>query len=486
MKQRWPYLVSLLTALLLLAAVAIVQGLGLASRHAMRVEEATARMERSTVLIAEWLRSSVAVNDAVLRDIVYAVDPSELHDPTLNPVRYDATNERLLDKMATVPGAFLVGLFDETCHVTHGNAILGFDASDRDYCQDHLNDPTLERTVSNVLFSNTGALNVTQTRAIRRDDGSFAGFAALGIDLATFDEVLARIAAPEGAIKVILDENFTILARTPTRPDSLGQTLQDAELTHMARTPGALVTRRHDSPVDGIERLITVHRLDDLPFIIVVGEPSEVYLSGFGMQMASVVAYYLLLAVLVGFTIRGHYNVLRHRDELDALAHVDALTKVANRRAFATDVEAELARMHRNEQPFSLLTLDIDRFKAVNDAHGHHTGDRLLEATAAALVEAVREVDVVARTGGDEFAVLLPETNEAGARRVVARILEHVATIRIATPSGTTLTPQVSIGAATATPGDDVTMDALMRRADDAMYAVKMSHRTLHGLPKET
>jgi diguanylate cyclase (GGDEF)-like protein len=155
----------------------------------------------------------------------------------------------------------------------------------------------------------------------------------------------------------------------------------------------------------------------------------------------------------------------RLEDELRRLATEDDLTGLRNRRAFEEELAAHLRLLARHGGPSSLLFLDVDDFKTVNDTRGHHAGDELLKRIGQALRDRLRGTDVPARIGGDEFAVLLPFTGEDGARRVmgdIERALEAVAV-------------SASIGSALLEAG--LTKDDALRRADEAMYRVKQQRR---------
>jgi diguanylate cyclase (GGDEF)-like protein len=158
--------------------------------------------------------------------------------------------------------------------------------------------------------------------------------------------------------------------------------------------------------------------------------------------------------------------------DLREAASTDPLTGLLNRRAFAERFGHELAVARRAGRPFALVLLDVDRFKTINDRHGHAAGDATLVALAGALTGAVREVDTVARIGGDEFALLLPDTDDAGVRETAQRVTALVA--------GRDL-PAVSAGCAVYGP-DGQTMDDLVRAADVALYAAKRSPATQRAL----
>ena len=118
----------------------------------------------------------------------------------------------------------------------------------------------------------------------------------------------------------------------------------------------------------------------------------------------------------------------------DRVAVVDALTEVHNRRHFMLRLEDEFRRAQRYDNPLALVLVDLDQFRGVNESYGHLVGDGVLRAVAECLVAAVRETDTVARTGGDEFACILPQTHLAGALTVAERIRRDVAALRTGRP----------------------------------------------------
>lgn len=156
--------------------------------------------------------------------------------------------------------------------------------------------------------------------------------------------------------------------------------------------------------------------------------------------------------------------------KLEELATTDPLTGLRNRRAFDSHMAQELAIVQRRGSPLSLLMLDIDHFKRVNDALGHDGGDRVLQAIAGHLKDCARTVDVVARVGGEEFAVILPSTDEAGAHEVGERM-------RQAVENGPwdQMPVTISVGVATLVDGEDA--ERIYGRADAALYAAKQAGR---------
>jgi len=150
------------------------------------------------------------------------------------------------------------------------------------------------------------------------------------------------------------------------------------------------------------------------------------------------------------------------------------LTGLLNRRAFLAVMHTEIAHARRYGNAFSLLLLDVDHFKLVNDTHGHAAGDQVLAAVGAMLQTQLRHPDTAARWGGEEFVVALRSTDEAGAVQVADRVRLALQALEIGEPAKT-IRVTASIGAAQYAPGESV--EDLTERADQAMYRAKLGGR---------
>jgi len=160
-------------------------------------------------------------------------------------------------------------------------------------------------------------------------------------------------------------------------------------------------------------------------------------------------------------------------------ADTDSLVPVLNRRAFVRELSRMISYSERYGTPASLVFIDLNNFKTVNDSYGHAAGDAVLEYVAGALVEHVRESDIVGRIGGDEFAVILAQANEDDAMDKAERLM-HLIADKPLEIMGHKIPVSVSPGAVAFKPGEDAA--AALARADEAMYAAK--RRRKDGEPK--
>jgi diguanylate cyclase (GGDEF)-like protein/PAS domain S-box-containing protein len=166
------------------------------------------------------------------------------------------------------------------------------------------------------------------------------------------------------------------------------------------------------------------------------------------------------------------------KEELAKVANTDALTGLANRREFFHMLEHEIRRMHRTNNDVSLLLLDIDHFKQINDAYGHDIGDKVLVEVAGIIKNSLRETDLPARIGGEEFAVMLPDTPSDGAYWVAERI--RMAVLKHNFMLGQDKQPvncTISVGVSSAAMGDDVDASGLYKLADTRLYIAKNTGR---------
>jgi diguanylate cyclase (GGDEF)-like protein len=206
------------------------------------------------------------------------------------------------------------------------------------------------------------------------------------------------------------------------------------------------------------------------------GEMEDIYLLG-RFYLANII-YIVLLMVSV--RLNEHYVRLRTLAEtMTQLAHTDALMRIANRRELDTTLTRELKRSTRHNQPLSVIMIDIDHFKQVNDTHGHEIGDAVLKETAEVAQSSLRLSDLLGRWGGEEFMVVAPQTNAAQAHELAERLrlalaghsFEHIGHLT------------ASFGVAEYRPQE--APEAWLKRADRALYAAKQAGRNRVEMEKK-
>jgi two-component system cell cycle response regulator len=256
----------------------------------------------------------------------------------------------------------------------------------------------------------------------------------------------------------------------------------DAALERLAREPFALVIVDIVMPrLDGLSVIKTARERGYRAAYVVMSGQTTWDLAVEAMRAGA--ADYLpkpfpleLLRLVVGRTLHAQQLAARAQqaDLYERLAHTDGLTELYNYRFFQQLLSVELSRARRFNRALSLIMADLDRFKAYNDVYGHQAGDEALQQLGALLRRSSRSYDLVARYGGDEFAVILPETPKKQAVEVAERVR-----LGVETAAGGQFT--ISLGVATF-PEDATEQSDLIRKADLALYRAKSGGRN-RGVP---
>ena len=217
-----------------------------------------------------------------------------------------------------------------------------------------------------------------------------------------------------------------------------------------------------------------------LAYLLAIAPPGSPALPPQTIAVVGINITALVLLAYVAMVIAREQR--RARDAAIRLSTIDPLTGLFNRTFFFAAVDREIARSARSGRGFCLLMMDLDELKQINDRHGHFFGDRVLRGVGEVIRSGGRRIDTAARYGGDEFVVLLPETDPSGAYVLAEKIRQEVAELRIDI-AGTVLNPSVSIGVVSY-PDDGRTSDELMITADESMYRSKRSGKNrVTGVP---
>ena len=194
-------------------------------------------------------------------------------------------------------------------------------------------------------------------------------------------------------------------------------------------------------------------------------------------QYAAVIWPAAIVLMLTHYIFANNYRIRYElQAALELASNTDSMTGLSNRRHFMPVLQQEILRGLRFNHPSSLMILDIDHFKSINDTHGHPTGDLVIRAVADICRTAARQLDIVARIGGEEFAILVIDATLPNAIGVAERIRTAVAETRITSLTGTDFSFTVSIGVAEQ-PLDDLSEERLIQLADAALYQAKTAGR---------
>lgn len=322
------------------------------------------------------------------------------------------------------------------------------------------------------------------SQAVRSAGGELAGVAVVLLDLSFLARDTQEILRSGGQSLALVMLDGTTIIRLP------GEGRHGEVVAMIAELRGQVpreAERTLVSPFDGQKRYGSSLRLENHDILATSTLTEAEVLADWEKSLHASVSMWLILVALLGsagFTIwrlaQGNQRQMgRLRElsrELRTLATTDPLTQIANRRHFDELMRVELERARRNGAPLSLAIIDIDHFKRINDRFGHQTGDQALTGLVGEIQRSLRDTDIFARLGGEEFALLLPHTNVAGAHEFAERIRHLVEVNPIAIEGQPPLMITVSVGVAEWHVGED-DFDPVMGRADQALYDAKANGR---------
>jgi len=399
-----------------------------------------------------------------------------------------------VDEELAIYGNFLTQLavIDKDGRLVFSNLdanIKPVDLSDREHFRVHRDHPDEDRLFISkpVLGRVSKQWTIQFTRPIHQN-GEFAGVLVLSIPTSFFADYYQQInVGPNGSIVLLgIDRSVRAIASGTQIPGRYGRFKVPEDRPYFDPKAPAYGYYEGVSSIDGEYRLGAYRRLPDVGVVVVVLLAPKDFMAAFHereellIASAGIISLLLSAVALLVFVLSNRYfqstdRLRQAHDQLAQLANTDVLTGVSSRRAFLAGLEAELARARRHNQSLSLLMLDIDHFKRVNDVHGHPIGDAVLKQFTATCAGMLRAHDLFGRLGGEEFAIVLPHTDAEGARCVAEKIRTAVAQTPMPTAAGD-ITVTVSIGLAQmeGLPGE---VDQLMARADQALYEAKRGGR---------
>lgn len=409
-----------------------------------------------------------------------------LQEPGIFDISPVLRNRVLFDRATSAQyiGAFMI--LDSHGSVRFSSASASppnTDFADREYFQVQVA-PGVGTFVSRPILARIGTKDqvIALSRRLSGPDGSFEGVAAIGLRLQYFRDLFKGITLrPGSSLQLFRTDAVSIIREPPldgAAAERIARAAADGFYREMLVEP--MEPRIERSNADGVQRLYVYKRIGKFPLVLTVGT-SLVTLLETWVQRAAItglltLSVCALLAVTVGALSRALRRSREMEAQLEAVAVTDALTGIPNRRAFDEVLTSELRRAGREVHPLSLLMIDVDHFKRVNDTFGHEVGDRVLQQMAALIQGSVhRPGDCAARYGGEEFVVLLPGTPPHGAQIMAEHIRTVIECAQFQRPGEPMLRATVSVGVATARRSESGT--SLVRRSDAAMYRAKARGR---------
>lgn len=380
-------------------------------------------------------------------------------------------------------GGMLVRLIDESGALSLVPAEGGTkvaNVSDRDYFNDAMAAPAGQLSIG-VPFQGrvTGRWAVPLATRLSHPVKNVSVL-LVAIETSLFNRLFESVRINADSVVSVIRRDGILLARSSARPVDLGISYATFPVftEGLARAPRGVMLAP-STRTDGVPRMVAYGEMERYPLVTLVGESVQSINAPLWHMFWIMVSLLLPLTLGVLFlawrSTRLLSTLLRRDEALSQLATTDSLTGLSNRRYFLESCAEEMLRARRYRQPLAFFELDLDFFKRINDAYGHAAGDAVLKALARVGQACLRDVDHFGRLGGEEFGMLLPNTDAVGALHLAERIVAAVAACEVPV-GGLILRFTTSIGV-TALGADDLGFEEVYARADKALYEAKAAGR---------
>lgn len=435
--------------------------------------------QHQSQIYAEHAARSFESVDLILRRVVDNLERDATGTPR-TPQTIQADLKELVELTPHIRGLVTAGADGIETASSTGRGVGTVDLNDRSYFQAHKADSGLGLLIDKPLRGKvTGNWFLSISRRVNNPDGSFDGVVVAVISQEYFNEFYQTAEGRENLSAALMNADGDIFAFSkafaPDGADVAGVSMKSSPLftDHLTVSPSA--TYEGQIFRDDIERIVSFHRVPERPVIIVTSMTREQAFTEMALHMRTIIAFIVVTGLILLFLVIATIRQVQHRERIEQklrhMANHDLLTNLPNRRQGIEYLTRAMAGGRRHVTRVGVLFIDLDGFKDVNDRYGHEVGDAVLVETARRFEKCVRETDVVARFGGDEFFIVLSDVTNEDAVMRVARLLADAA-MRPYQFDGQEATLSASIGIAFYPHhGDDP--DDLINKADQAMYQAK-------------
>jgi diguanylate cyclase (GGDEF)-like protein len=449
--------------------------------YALIVESARSRNEAIAKIIAARFAAGLQEVDYILRDAADEIRISDLTQ-TADPGRASQLQAFLGRKLHTHHWIFALRVFNNQGFPVAGSSADGTQSfasqAQANWFLELRDNPKQEFVGSNALEAQPELpLRIVLARKFWIGDSQATGIIAADISLPAlqtefhgFDFVM------NGSIS-LSDSHGILLFHNPALPSLIGTVVKDHDVAHVMQpdTPGLTVVG--PSPIDGLQKIIALQRVEGLPYVATMASPLQDDLDPWQHSLLVSTAAFIVITGFVLLFLAAYLRIIRQARELELFATTDELTGLDNRRHFFDRSITEFSQARRYKRALGVLICDLDRFKQVNDTCGHAAGDAVLRLFAKVCQNSIREGDMIGRIGGEEIAIVLHETDAELALLVAERIRKdfelRVQEIGDCSASNATT---VSIGVV-AIADKYPNFDAILAAADQALYAAKAGGR---------
>ncbi|MHC8285383.1 sensor domain-containing diguanylate cyclase [Pseudomonas sp. XS1P51] len=455
-------------------------------RHDLAVAEvASSNLTRA---VAQQAEDTFMKADLVLTSLADWIQVDGF-GPAQKP-RLQKTFARRVQALSQLHGIFLFDQKGQWVVTSFEDMPRGVGVADREYFMFHQQNVSSVAHIGPAIRSReNGEWIIPISKRVNDKNGKFQGVLLAGIKMAYFDQFFKSFSLDDNGSMFLALTDGTLLARRPFVDALIGTSLVKGEIFQklLPNAPSGNAMLR--SVVDGTVRLYGYRQLDAYPLVVSAASSRDSILKDWydtALQSSIIVALVVLGVGLFGWVFvrqvrvgeRVEADLRKAKEALKLIATHDSLTGLANRRLFEQALEVEFGRGARQSSPLSLIMLDIDYFKRYNDAYGHVAGDHCLAEVARAVKGCChRKADLAVRYGGEEFAVLLPDTDIHGAMVIAEQIRRSVMDKNISHSGSPTGYVTVSLGCYSFVPMGRDSIEVFIERADAALYQAKHSGR---------